>query len=78
VNVVEVLPDGTVTVLTDRVATAVLLLATFTTTPPVGAVAFNFTVAVEVAAPSMLVGFKETDEIAGGFTVSAAVCCTLL
>lgn len=73
VNVVELLPDGTVTVVTDRVATAVLSLATFTTTPPVGAVEFNVTVAVDVAPPTTLVGFRPTDEIEGGFTVSAAV-----
>jgi hypothetical protein len=78
VNVVELLPDGTVTVPTNRLATAVLSLATLTTTPPVGAVAFNFTVAVEVFPAATLAGFKATDEIAGGFTVSAAVCCTLL
>jgi hypothetical protein len=39
---------------------------------------FNVTVAVDVVPPITLVGFNPTDEIAGGFTVSAAVCCTLL
>ena len=82
VNVVEPLPDGTVTV-AGTVAAAVLLLNRFTTTPPVGAVVFNVTVPVDVEAVPlallvMLVGFSATDEIAGGFTVSAAVCCTLL
>jgi hypothetical protein len=77
VKVAELLPDGTVTLLTETVATAVLLLATLTTTPPAGAVAFNVTVAVDVVSPVMVVGFKVSDEIAGGSTVSAAVCCTL-
>ena len=77
VNVAELLPDGTVTVVTERLATDVLSLATLTITPLVGAVVFNFTVAVDVVSPVMLVGFKVTDEIAGGFTVSVAVCWTL-
>ena len=76
VNVVEVLPDGIVTVLTDTVATAELSLATFTVTPPVGAVVFNVTVAVDVNPPTMLVGLSATELIVGGFNVSAAVCCT--
>ena len=82
VNVAELLPDDTVTV-AGTVAAAVLLLARVTTTPPVGAVAFNVTVPVDVDAVPLgwlvtLVGFSVTDEIAGGFTVSAAVCCTPL
>lgn len=82
VNVAELLPESTVTV-DGTVAAAVLLLARVTTTPPVGAVAFNVTVPVEVdAVPlgllAMLVGFSDTELIAGGFTVSAAVCWTLL
>ena len=78
VNVVEALPAGTVTELTDRVAAAVLSLDTFTATPPVGAVAFNVIVAVYVAPPIKLVGFSVTEEMAGGFTVRTAVCCTPL
>ena len=78
INVIELLPDGTVTVLTDRLAAAVASLATATTTPPVGAVVLSVTVAVDVAPPMTLVGFRVTDEIAGGLTVSAAVCCTPL
>ena len=49
VNVIELLPEGTVAV-AGTVAAAVLLLARVTTTPPVGAVAFNVTVPVEVDA----------------------------
>ena len=78
VNVVELKPAGTVTVLTDGFATTVLSLATLTVTPPVGAVVFNVIVAVGVAPPITLVGLSPTDEIAGGFTVSDAVCCMLL
>jgi hypothetical protein len=48
----------------------VLLLASATTAPPVGAAALNVTVPVDPAPPVTLVGFKETDEITGGFTVS--------
>jgi hypothetical protein len=77
-NVVELKPAGTVTMLTDRLATAGLSLATLITTPPVGAVVFNVTVAVEVAPPITLVGLNPTDEIAGGFIVRTAVCCTPL
>jgi hypothetical protein len=49
VNVAELLPAATVAV-AGTVATAMLVLARFTTTPPVGAVAFNVTVPVEVDA----------------------------
>ena len=73
VNVVELLPEGTVTELTDRVATAVLLFATLTTIPPVGAVVFRVTVAVDVAPPITLLGFSASEEICGGFTVRTAV-----
>ena len=83
VNVAVLLPDATVTVLTDKVAAAVFPLATLTTTPPVGAVAFNVTVAVEVDGVPLdslarVAGFNVTEEIAGGSTVRTAVCCTLL
>lgn len=72
VNVVELLPDGTVTELTDRVATAVLPLATLTMTPPAGAVAFSLTVAADVAPPIRLAGASITEEIAGGSIVKLA------
>ena len=49
VNVVELPPAGTIAVV-GTVAAAVLLLDRVTTTPPVGAVAFNVTVPVEVDA----------------------------
>jgi hypothetical protein len=77
VNVVELLPDSTVTV-AGTVAAAVLPLASVTTTPPVGAVVFSVTVAVDMAPPITLVGLSVTEEICGGFTVRAAVCCTPL
>jgi hypothetical protein len=72
------LPAGTVTVLNDSFATPGVSLNTFTTTPPVGAVAFNVTVAIDVAPPVTLGGLRLTDDIAGGLTVRAADCCTLL
>jgi hypothetical protein len=83
VNVVELAAAGTVIVLTDKVAAAVFPLATLTTTPPVGAVAFNVTLPVEVVAVPLvrlitLIGVSVTEEIAGGSTVRTAVCCTLL
>jgi hypothetical protein len=78
INVVELLPAGTVTVLPDKVATAVLSLAILTTTPPLGAVVFNVTFAVDAAPPITPVGLNPTNEMAGGFTVKTAVCCTPL
>jgi hypothetical protein len=76
VNVAELLPAGTVTEVPDRVATAVLSLATLTTTPSVGAVAFRITVAVEVLPPITLGGSSVTAEICGGFTIRFAVLGT--
>jgi hypothetical protein len=73
VNVVELLPDGTVTDVTDRVAAAVFPLATLTTTPPAGAVVFSLTVAVDVAPPIRLAGASVTEEIAGGLIVKVAL-----
>jgi hypothetical protein len=78
VNVVELLPAGTVTVVVDTVATAVLSLAMVTTTPPVGAVVFSVSVALDVAPPIRLFGFKVRLEICGGVTVRTAVFCTPL
>ena len=82
VNVAELLPEGTVTV-AGTVAAAVLLLASATVTPPLGAVVFNVTVPVEVAAVPlgelvMVVGFNVNEVIAGGFTVRVAVLFELL
>jgi hypothetical protein len=81
-NVVVLLPDGTVAV-AGTVAAAVLLLAKVTVTPPVGAVAFNVTVAVEFDAVPLdslarVAGFKVTEEMAGGLTVRTEVCRTPL
>jgi hypothetical protein len=73
VNVVELLPDGTVTELTDTVATAVFPLDTLTTTPPAGAVLFSLTVALDVAPPIKLAGASVTEEIAGGLIVKLAL-----
>jgi hypothetical protein len=69
----ELLPAGTVTELTDRVAAAVFPLATLTTTPPAGAVVFSLTVAVDVAPPIRLAGASVTEEIAGGLIVKVAL-----
>src|SRR2546425_6751652 len=79
-NVVLVLPAGTVTLPTaGTLATAVLLLKRVTTAPPVGAVALNVTVATEELPPTTLVGFSPKPDTvrggggAGGETVSRAV-----
>ena len=73
VNWTVVDPAGTVTVLEGTVATAVLLLAIFTTSPPVGAGPLRVTVAVEVAPPTTAVGLRAIELSAGGFTVRRAV-----
>ena len=66
-------PAGTVTVLAGTVATAVLLLAMFTTIPPAGAAPLRVTVAVEVPPPTTDVGFNPIELSAGVVTVRAAV-----
>jgi hypothetical protein len=68
-NVAEVAPAATVT-LAGTVAAEVLLLASATTAPLAGAAAFSVTVPVDPPPPVTLVGFSETEEITGGFTVS--------
>ena len=79
-NVVLVLPAGTVTLPTaGTLATAVLLLKRVTTAPPVGAAALKVTVPVEDAGPTTLVGLSASVESvtggggAGSETVSSAV-----
>src|SRR5713226_5511432 len=79
-NVVLVLPAGTVTLPTaGTLATAVLLLKRVTTAPPVGAAALKVTVPVEDAGPTTLVGLSASVESvtggggAGSETVSRAV-----
>jgi hypothetical protein len=61
VNVALVAPAATVT-LAGTVATAVLLLVSVTTVPPVGAAPVKVTVPVEEAGPTTLVGFTDTDD----------------
>jgi hypothetical protein len=68
-KVAEVAPADTAT-LAGTVAAAVLLLESVTTAPPVGAAAFSVTFPVDPVPPVTLVGFTETEEITGGFTVS--------
>ena len=65
-------PDATVTV-AGTVAALVLLLDKVTVVPPTGAAPVNVTVPVEVPPPRREAGFRETDEAAGGVTVSVAV-----
>lgn len=79
VNVADVEPDGTVTLL-GTLADELLLLK-LTTLPPDGAAALNVTVPVELFPPTTLVGFNDTEETVGpplgGVMVSEA-CCELL
>jgi hypothetical protein len=73
VNVADVLPAGTVT-LVGTVATAVLLLLNATVVDELGA-ALNVTVPVELDPPLTLVGFSVTElnvTPAGALTVSVA------
>jgi hypothetical protein len=65
VNVVDVLPAGTVT-LAATVAAAVLLLTRVTTAPPVGAWAFRVTVPVELVPAMTVAGFRAREEIVAG------------
>jgi hypothetical protein len=73
VNVVLVLPEGTVT-LAGTVATEVLPLVSVTTVPPVGAAPLNVTVPVEDVPEVTDVGLNVTDDTeTGGATVSTAL-----
>jgi hypothetical protein len=74
VNVALVAPPGTVT-LAGTVATAVLLLASVTTIPPLGAGPLRVTVPWDGFPPVTLVGLRLTPDTvtaAAGFTVSVA------
>jgi len=73
VKVAVVLPAGTVTV-AGTVAAEVLLLASPTGIPPVGAGALNVTVPVEAIPPVTVAGFTLTELSAGAITVRVAVC----
>ena len=75
VNVADFAPAATVR-LAGTVAADVLLLARVTVNPPVGAAAFNCTVPFDEVLPITVVGFKVTEETAGGFTVNAVFCVT--
>ncbi len=82
-NVVLVLPAGTVTLpIAGTWATVGLLLERVTSAPPVGAAALKVTVPVEDAGPTTLVGLSASVESvtggggAGGETVSSAVLVT--
>ena len=75
VNVAEVFPAATVT-LVGTVAADVLLLVRVTTAPPVGAAPLRVTVPVEGLAPVTLLGFSDTDDAVtatGAVTVSVAL-----
>ena len=64
VNVRLVLPAATVT-LEGTVATAVLLLDSVTTAPPLGAAALKVTVPVDEMPPTTVVGLTVTEETVG-------------
>ena len=71
VNVVEVLPVGTVTLL--GTATELKLLVRPMTRPPAGAAVAMLMVPVLVFPPVTAVGLRLSAERGGGFTVSEAV-----
>lgn len=76
VKVMPVAPAGMVT-LAGTVATAVLLLASEMTAPPLGAGALSVTAPVEVVPPVTLAGLSVSELRLGpeaGVTVSDAVC----
>ena len=72
VKVALALPLATVT-LVGTVAADVLLLASDTTAPPLGAGPFSVTVPLEVFPPTMAEGLRESDESEDGFTVRTEV-----
>jgi hypothetical protein len=76
VNVAEVLPAGTVTLL-GTVAADVLLLERVTAAPPIGAAPLSVTVPVEDDPPVTVLGFNDTADtvtlLVTGVTVSVAV-----
>lgn len=72
VKVAVVPPTGTVTV-AGTVATVEFSLASATTAPPPGAAALRVTVPVEEDPPVRIVGFADTAEIVGGFTVNVVL-----
>ncbi len=71
-KVAVVAPAATVT-LAGTLATAVLLLESVTTAPPLGAAPLSVTVPCEEVPPVTLVGLKAKADTAGGVTVSEAV-----
>lgn len=75
-NVAVVAPADTVTLI-GTVAAAVLLLVRVTTAPPEGAAAFSAKVPVEDVPPVTVSGLTETEETAGGLTVSVVLCMPL-
>jgi hypothetical protein len=77
VNVAVVAFAATVTV-AGTVATAVLLLLSATTAPPVAAGALRVTVPVDEFPPCTDAGFKPRELSTGGVTVKPAVCVVLL
>jgi hypothetical protein len=72
VNVAVVAPPATVT-FAGTVAADVLLLASVTVTPPVGAGPLNVTVPVDEVPPVTVVGFKLTPLAVAAVTVIVAI-----
>ena len=68
VNLALLAPAATVT-LAGTVATAVLVLARLTTTPPVGALPVSVAVPLTAFPPAVLVGLSVSDDKTGGTTV---------
>jgi hypothetical protein len=70
-NVALLAPDVTVT-LEGTLATAALLLLSDTEIPPLGAAPVNFTVPVEAAPPTTVLGASDSELNTGAVTVSVA------
>jgi hypothetical protein len=64
--------------LAGTVATAVLLLLSATTAPPLGAAALSVTVPVDVLPPVTVAGLSVTELGTGASTVRPAFCVPLL
>ncbi len=75
VNVAEVDPEGTVTLV--GFCALALLAESATVMPPLGAAPFRVAVPMDEFPPRTLVGLRVTEERLGGFTVRVCTWVTL-